>query len=339
MDVAVLAGLPQGVVAEGVVGAVGELRLDLERRGLVDEVRDQARGDRHQLAGSADVDVPARVLGRIEDRAGDVLGLIDRGRKLLGLMGIVLRVLMERRPNRGGLDEGDGDVRVFGLELAAQRVGEALDGVLGDRVHGLHRERQVGGDGAEVDKGSATLFEGAKGGGGPVHDAPEVGVEEAAVVFVGDLFELAPEAEPGVVDPCVEAAVLVDGELGEAVDLLAGADVGDAIDGFAAVRDDFVDDLVKSIFVARGEDDLGAGLRGLISGGETNAAGGSGNDDSLPGKGLECKFHGTVRADDAKKGRLCTADGDAMVGACLTLRAGAERGKHRLPQMALIRDW
>ena len=298
-DVTVLSSLPQAVVAGRVVWAFAKLSLGQDGRGHIVDSGHRGFGDAHDLARAADVDGTAGMLGAEEDRSGNIFRRVDRRGQLLGEPGVVLGVLMEGRADGSRLDKGDGDRRPGGDLLTAEGVGEAKDGVLGDRIHALDREGEVGCDRTEVDERAAALLEGAEGGNGAVDDAPEVDVEELAVVGIGDLVKVPPQADPGVVDPGVEAAEAGDGLCGEVVDVLVLADIGDDEDRVATLGRNVGDDLGESGFVARGEDDVGSGCGGLEGSGEPDAAGGSGDDDGLLGEGLEGLLHGGIR------GRLC----------------------------------
>ena len=92
-------------------------------------------------------------------------------------------MLRVRRVDRGGLDQRDGDRRLLELlDLDAQRIGEALNRMLRGAVHALQRDDGVRYLAAHVDQRAMALAQLRQRHQRAVHDAPEVGVEQATAV-------------------------------------------------------------------------------------------------------------------------------------------------------------
>src|SRR5690606_37951761 len=121
------------------------------------------------------------------------------------------------------------------------------------------------------------------GGGdeGAVDDAPEVGLEKPMVVLIGDRGAAAAEGDAGVADPGIEDTEVGAGGIGGALEVGAAADIGDDVDRLSAGGVEFLFDGSKGFFVAGDEDEASALFGGGASGGESDAAGRTGDDEDL----------------------------------------------------------
>ncbi|CAJ3041780.1 Uncharacterised protein [Burkholderia pseudomallei] len=237
--------LVQRVVVARPRGAHRALPAREQRRGEpVEQPRRVIRARRRELRRAADKQRATGMLGREQDRVGDDVRIVDRRRQLRLDVHVVLRVHHEHRVDGRGLDERDRHRHVVRLELDAQRIGEALDRVLGCRIRALQRHRRVGRLAAHVDdRAAAKVALAAKMLGRDeraMHDAPVVRIEQPALVVERHRQRGAEDRHARVVDPRVEAAERLDGLRRRALDVLVAAHVGRDRDGEAAVLADLL---------------------------------------------------------------------------------------------------
>ena len=240
---------------------------------LAGDVAEEVAGDGEGDVGAV-VDGGDAAEGRLLDerlRGGGVVGEVDAG-LVDGCSTATVGV-------HGGGDEagGDGvDAHLVGAVLAGGDLGGEVDGGLGGRVG-----RQPDGDGDGRTR--RYVDEGAAAGGG--HGVPHVlhEVDEAEVLDVGDLVELdggdvadhVAADDAGGVDGDIERAPLVDGGVGEGLQVVVVAAV--AANGGGA---DLGAQLLEVLLAAGGDDELGALLGEALGDGPADAAG-SPQDDRL----------------------------------------------------------
>jgi hypothetical protein len=99
-----------------------------------------------------------------------------------------------------------------------------------------------------------------------------------------DVEDIAENGNPGVVDPGVEPAVDGDGDVGDALDILFVADVGDDVCRFPAGGDDLLGQGLQRLFVSSGNHQRRAALRRHSRGDQADAARCASDDDDLFGK-------------------------------------------------------
>src|SRR3954467_14814331 len=114
-----------------------------------------------------------------------------------------------------------------------------------------------------------------------MHDAPEVDVEQTAVVFLRHFVEPAVNCQPGIIDPSVDSAEPRDRFLCDALDLLSVCDVAWDVDRDSAARIDLVDDLVRRLLAPLGQYELGSFFCRRPSGRQADSAGRAGDDNDL----------------------------------------------------------
>jgi hypothetical protein len=171
-----------------------------------------------------------------------------------------------------GLDEDDVDAER--VQLAAQRVGKRLHGVLRRVVAPEKRQREATTDAADVDDRSAAARPHAGDeGAGDRHQAEHVGLELGAEVGVAHLRGRTDDAEAGVVDEDVDVA---DGS-GDLAELRAVGDV--ELVGLDAV----LFEQGERFAAAAGRDHGVAGLGQSQRGGASDAGGRPGDEDGLHG--------------------------------------------------------
>src|SRR4051812_6427650 len=242
------AGGVEGAFAVALGGLVALEVFDLAGGHAVGDAGEVLGGERVDLGHHADAGVAGVLDGGGEDGVGDFFGLDHWAGEVGLVVHVVLAVLVERGVDGGRLDERDREGGLVDLfDLDAEGVGEAFDGVLGGDVHAQDRGGGFGDFAADVDQRAALLLEVREGDQRAVDNAPEVGFEEAAAVFIGDLVEAAVDGDAGVVDPGVDAAELAEGCVGDVLDLLAVGDVALDGDGLAAGGLDAVGDVVEGL--------------------------------------------------------------------------------------------
>ncbi len=165
--------------------------------------------------------------------------------------------------------------------------------MLGGGVHAVHGDRRGRLGAAQVDDRAAVLAQVFGGDGGAVVGAPEVGFEQAPMVRVAGVLDLADHRDAGVVHPGIETAELLDGEVGDLLHGLAIADVGCQGDHLIAAAE-FAGDLLQRLLVARHQHQAGALGHGGARGGQADAAGGAGDDDDLLGERTKIGLHGVL---------------------------------------------
>src|ERR1044072_4092072 len=104
---------------------------------------------------------------------------------------------------RTRLDERDGDGRTVFFQLHTQRVRKAFHGMLRGAVDSLNGDRAVREGAADVDEPTATLLEMLCGNVRAVDYAPEVCIEEAALILYRNLHHLAVDRDARVIVPSV----------------------------------------------------------------------------------------------------------------------------------------
>ena len=119
-----------------------------------------------------------------------------------------------------------------------------------------------------------------------VDDAPEVGFEQLAVVFLSVLRDIGEQANAGIVDPRINGAELGNTRLGGGSELFQIGDIGGRIHRLAASSFDLFVNRLKGLFIARDQNNLRAGRRRVLGGDAADAAGGTGDEEYLLRKRL-----------------------------------------------------
>jgi hypothetical protein len=200
-------------------------------------------------------------------------------------------VLRVRRVYAGRLDQRDGDGRAFGFEFHPERVRKTFDGVLRRAVHALHGDGAIRERRADVDDRAAAPAQVARGDLRAVNDAPEVGLEQAAVILVRHVEEVAVDGDARVVDPGVEAAEALLGRDADAVHVAHAAHVGDDVDGLAALAPDLLGQALQRLLGARGQHETRAAPSGHPRRHQTDARRRARDHDCLLAQLLQSQFH------------------------------------------------
>src|SRR5258707_7344907 len=99
---------------------------------------------------------------------------------------------------------------------------------------------------------------------GAVNDTPEIGFEQAPHIGYFDVEDVSVNGDTGIVDPGIKAVETIERGVGDLLDFLFMAHVGDNANGFATGLCDFIAQLVESLFAAGGEHEASA-----LAGGHT----------------------------------------------------------------------
>ena len=182
------------------------------------------------------------------------------------------------------------------LELHAQGVGVALDGVFGCGISSEKRRRTIGRNRTDVDDGASAPPEMTNGRAASVDNAPEIHIEQAPFVDERRFRQLSIHADAGVVNPRVEATELLDGQIRDPVNSVGICDIRDDMEGLAAAPANAAHDVQQVPLISRCEDDARTRIRRHFCGREANAARCAGNDDDLFGKRFELDVHTGTRA-------------------------------------------
>src|SRR5690606_31108819 len=119
------------------------------------------------------------------------------------------------------------------------------------------------------------------GNAGPIDDAPKVRFEEPSAVLVAEVFDPSPDRGTGIVDPGVEAAEASDRGVGDSLDVLQPADVGDHMRRLSAAGNNLAFEFSQRLAVTRREHDPGAEDSGRSCRSEADAARRPGDDEHL----------------------------------------------------------
>jgi hypothetical protein len=185
-----------------------------------------------ELAGE-----PGGVVGGEEDRdGGDVAGLSEPAEGGLGDHGF-FHVRAEEAGGLGafGFDEAgvDGvDADFAGAEFLGQDGGDHVERAFGGRIDGGAGGLESDDGRADVDD-AAALAEVLDRGLGGEQKAEHVDVELAVKVFLGDRFDGSEFVDAGVVDEDIEAPVVLDGGVDDALGVGGLGDIALDGDGFA----------------------------------------------------------------------------------------------------------
>src|SRR3954447_1404694 len=106
------------------------------------------------------------------------------------------------------------------------------------------------------------------GGTATVHDAPEVRVKEALLIFERHFGQLAVYRNAGIVHPRIEPAELADGGVGDAIEVSRFRHIRDRVGRASAACIDLIGGTLQILFVARSEDDSRAARGGDARGGQ-----------------------------------------------------------------------
>lgn len=221
-------GHVQVVLAVGRDGPVGLLASEagLRRVAVLDRGCQPAADDR-VVRRQADPQLPPRALRGVHDRLGGDLGLEDRRDRL--------RVLVQppqtdpaelRRVQAGQVDDRQLDVRALVHELAAQRLVEPLDRVLGGAVGRLQRDAAPAQRRADLHDRPAVARAHHVQRGEVAVDAAEVRhLGDAPEVLRGGIAHLAQDGGHRVVDPDIDRAELALDAVRGLHDAIGGGDV------------------------------------------------------------------------------------------------------------------
>jgi len=171
-------------------------------------------------------------------------------------------------------------------QLAAQRLVEALDRVLGPAVRGLQGDATVGQRGPHLHDGPGVAGgHPLQGGHGGVDEAEVVDLGDPLVLLRSDLLERGEHGGERHVHPHVDGAELVLDALGCGLDLAGVGDVGGHHQGPAATGLDVARRSGQAGLTAGEQRNRGAAGAERGGGGPADAPTGSGDDDDLSVRG------------------------------------------------------
>ena len=183
-----------------------------------------------------------------------------------------------------GLDDGDMDAERS--EFRGERLREAFDGELAGVVVAPAGQADEAADGGEIDDVAAALLaEVRQKRTSDAHQAEDIGLEHGHELVFGDLFDRARETIARVVDEHIDRTEAGDGLGDDRVNLRGVGDIECERFGLAGILLFEVGNLVE---LARGGDDLAAGLEDLFGEDATEAGRGSGDE---PGAGCSDICH------------------------------------------------
>lgn len=190
---------------------------------------------------------------------------------------------MEVGAGGSGAEAGDGDAS--GVELFGECFGEGEDVGFAGEVGGHEGSGDEGGGAGYVEDVAVGAVEHGRGEAmGELGEGPDVEVEHFEVLAEGGFFEGAVVGEGGVIDEGFDDEALAEGL---SCDFGGGGGVGevggDGPDFDLEVLADVLGGLFEFVGVS-GVEDEGVAVGGKDSGeGESDAAGGSGDEGEMPG--------------------------------------------------------
>ncbi len=205
----VVRGLPQVLRLAGAFGAVSLLRLvSGPGQVSVEQGRGHPVGQDRRGRRAPDEVLPALgMIGGVDDAAGRYFRLVDRRDRLrvAGQLGAHPGEL--RRVHRGHLHHGDVDTGLIVQQLAAQRGGEPVDGVLGAAVGGLQRDAALAQRGPDLhDRPAVARPHPGQRRHRAVDEAQVSHLGDPAELLRGDLGERGEHRGEGHVDPHVDGS-------------------------------------------------------------------------------------------------------------------------------------
>lgn len=230
---------------------------------------------------ASDRDLRFWMNGASQDGFDDPIRRFDRGDRSRGAVGIVSRVLEQRRVDGAGNDRADVDVpRVQKLQAKAFRP--AANGKIARGVGACVRHANLSQSGRMIDQDSPALpAKIGKNRSGAVDVAKEIRFDDSPVGIGWRLFEPAKEGGAGIVDPNIDAAKGLKRLLGQPDD---GPFIGD-------IRWDRQSPDTALLALGRNlpqgpllscrEDNMAAPASDFPSQSASNAAGGSGNNKNV----------------------------------------------------------
>ena len=169
------------------------------------------------------------------------------------------------------------------FELHPQRVGVALDRMLGGAVDAEQRRGAIRGLAADVDDHAAVVTHVRQRGAAAVDHAPEAGVEDFALFFERLIDQPAVHPDAGVVHPRIDAAELLHRAPRHIFELPRLGHVGGHVEGTPAGTPDPLGGVAELTFAARGEHDARPCPRRHFGCGESDPARSAGDNDDLIG--------------------------------------------------------
>ena len=153
--------------------------------------------------------------------------------------------------------------------------------MLGCGVHALQRKHPVGDLAAQVHQHAAAGAQGGQRGECTVDHAPEVHVEQAAMIVLGHLVQATVDRDTGIVHPGVDASMRGDDAGDGILHLSAVGHIDTQGLGPAAFGVDGRRDVLEGFAAACQKHHIGPALGGQQRGAQTDPAGRTGDDDDL----------------------------------------------------------